>query len=145
MKLETRGPGWTNNSPRHAGQVILLVEDESFVRDVTREVLVHAGYQVIESSNAKDALQLASEHAGSIDLLLTDLVMPGMSGAELAQCLRHAKPGLATIFMSGYAETDAAQTMKSASAIHIQKPFTVDALLAQVAQALRPDSGGVPA
>ncbi len=64
--------------------VILLVEDESIVREITGEVLSHAGYQVLGSGNAREALQIAREHPGKIDLLLTDIVMPEMNGADLA-------------------------------------------------------------
>jgi len=116
--------------------LILLVEDESIVREVTREVLERAGYRVLESGNAKEALHLARKHAGQIDLLLTDVVMPEMNGVDLATRLLEMQPGLATVFMSGYAEGDVAQKIKRSSAMHIQKPFTVNALLSRVAEAL---------
>lgn len=128
----------TECSSRMAKQpVILLVEDEAFVREVTREVLLHGGYRVLECSNAAEALTLASRHAGEIDLLLTDVIMPEMNGAELAGQLQEMQPGLLTIFMSGYAEADVARRMNRTSAIHIQKPFTVHALLSRVAEALQ--------
>jgi two-component system cell cycle sensor histidine kinase/response regulator CckA len=114
-----------------------LVEDESIVREVTRDVLLHAGYRVLESSSAKEALQLASKYAGRIDLLLTDVVMPEMNGADLANELQTIRPELLTVFMSGYAESDVAQRMHRTSAIHIQKPFTVHTLLDRVGEALR--------
>jgi CheY-like chemotaxis protein len=129
----------TTNPP-----VILLVEDEAAVREVTREVLLHAGYRVLESGNARDALQLASEHAEYIDLLLTDVVMPEMNGAELASQLQELRPGLVTVFMSGYAESDLARRINRSSAIHIQKPFTVHQLLSRVSEALPAPSGGCP-
>jgi two-component system, cell cycle sensor histidine kinase and response regulator CckA len=116
--------------------VILLVEDESLVREVTREVLQHAGYLVLESSNAKEAMHLASQHNGHIDLLLTDVVMPEMNGADLAHHLQDLQPNLITVFMSGYAEAELAQKMNRKSAVHIQKPFTVDVLLSQIGAAL---------
>src|SRR5581483_1502355 len=86
--------------------VILLVEDESIVREITGQVLSHAGYSVLESSSAAEALQIARQHQGSIDVLLTDIVMPEMNGAELAHCMLREQPRLVTIFMSGYAEHD---------------------------------------
>ena len=122
--------------------LILLVEDESIVREVTRQVLQHAGYRVLESSNAKDALLLANKHAGKIDLLLTDVVMPEMNGPDLASRLLDLQPDLVTVFMSGYAESDVAQKINRTSAVHIQKPFTVQILLSRVAQALRASSTG---
>jgi len=129
------------SSPKAANSpVILLVEDEAVVREVTRDVLLHAGYRVLESSNAKEALQVAAEHTGEIDLLLTDVVMPEMNGADLATHLEDLQPNLATVFMSGYAESDVAQKLHRRAAVHIQKPFTVAALLARVAQALQATS-----
>ncbi len=116
--------------------VILLVEDESMVREITGEVLSHAGYRVLETSNAREALQVASEHQGRIDLLLTDIVMPEMNGTDLADRMLNRQPDLVTIFMSGYAEHDVVRHANFSTAIHIQKPFTVDALLTRVAEAL---------
>jgi CheY-like chemotaxis protein len=130
----------TTNPP-----VILLVEDETAVREVTREVLLHAGYRVLESGNARDALQWAGAHAEQIDLLLTDVIMPEMNGAELAGRLQEMRPGLVTVFMSGYAESDLARRINQSSATHIQKPFTVHQLLSRVSEALQAErqaSGG---
>ncbi len=122
----------TTNPP-----VILLVEDEAMVREVTREVLLHAGYRVLESSNAREALELATAQAEQIDLLLTDVIMPEMNGADLAGQLQNMLPGLVTVFMSGYAESDVARKIHRTSGTHIQKPFTVQTLLSRVAEALR--------
>jgi DNA-binding NtrC family response regulator len=124
------------NTPSSKPPVILLVEDESMVREITGQVLSHAGYAVLESSNAKEALQIANSHLGRIDLLLTDIVMPEMNGADLAQRMLHRQPDLVTVFMSGYAEHDLLKKAKLSSAVHIQKPFTVDALLSRVSEAL---------
>ena len=120
-------------------RLILLVEDESIVREVTREVLERAGYRVLECRNAMEALRMGEKHAGHIDLLLTDVVMPEMDGADLAGRLLKLQPGLLTVFMSGYAESDVAKKIKRTSAIHIQKPFTMNGLLSRIAQALRVD------
>lgn len=117
--------------------VILLVEDESTVREVTRSVLQHAGYRVLESAGPREALQLASKHQGRIDLLLTDVVMPEMNGADLALHLLHTQPDLITVFMSGYAEADVAHKITRTSKIHIQKPFTVAGLLTRIGEALQ--------
>ncbi len=118
-------------------QTILLVEDESFVRQITRQVLEHAGYRVLESNGPEQALHLAREHCGQIGLLLTDVVMPGMNGADLAQRLQAMQPDLVTVFMSGYAKSDVVQKIARQSAIHIQKPFTIDTLLSRIAEALQ--------
>jgi two-component system cell cycle sensor histidine kinase/response regulator CckA len=128
------------NPPASKPPVILLVEDESMVREITGQVLAHAGYSVLESSNAKEALQIATSHEGPIDLLLTDIVMPEMNGADLAQRMLARQPDLVTVFMSGYAEHDVLKKAKFGSAVHIQKPFTIDVLLTRVSQALNENS-----
>jgi two-component system, cell cycle sensor histidine kinase and response regulator CckA len=117
---------------------ILLVEDETDVREVTRAVLEHAGYRVIESKGAEEALRVVREHRGRIGLLLSDVVMPGMNGPELALRLQNLQPGLITVFMSGYADRDVLHKVtRGAMTTYIQKPFTIDVLLSGVAQALR--------
>ena len=117
--------------------IILLVEDESVVREVTRQVLEHAGYQVLESGGPREALCLAAEHRGHIGLLLSDIVMPGMNGPDLARRIQVLQPHLTTVFMSGYAESTLWQkAVGGPCGAFIQKPFTVDLLLASVAAAL---------
>jgi len=117
-------------------RLVLLVEDEMVVREITGRVLENAGYQVLETGSASVALHLAA-HAGKIDLLLTDVVMPEMNGIELADRISTLKPDLVTVFMSGYAERDIQRKMAARSAVHIQKPFTISLLLSRVAEALR--------
>ena len=119
--------------------VILLVEDESIVREVTRQVLEHAGYQVLESDGPGEAMRLAEVHQGRIALLLSDVVMPGMNGIDLAHRIQKTQPWLATVFMSGYANPVVLQKAEPLAS-YIQKPFTVDALLAGVAEALAKSS-----
>jgi two-component system, cell cycle sensor histidine kinase and response regulator CckA len=117
---------------------ILLVEDEPDVREVTRAVLEHAGYRVLESNGPEEALRLGSDHRGRIGLLLSDVVMPGMNGPELALRLQNLQPGLITVFMSGYADRDVLhKVMRGAMTTYIQKPFTIEVLLSGVATALR--------
>lgn len=140
MKVEAMKPVWSTPSQAADLPVILLVEDESIVREVTGAVLKHAGYEVLEAAGAKEALLLARQHAGRIDVLLTDVVMPGMNGAELACHLQSQQPDLITVFMSGYAQSDIAHTMSRTAAIHIQKPFTVNILLTRIGDALRTSS-----
>jgi two-component system, cell cycle sensor histidine kinase and response regulator CckA len=123
------------NAARANKPVILLVEDESVVREVTRQVLEHAGYQVLESDGPREAMRLAEVYQGQIALLLSDVVMPGMSGIDLARRIQKTQPWLATVFMSGYANPKVMQESEPHSG-YIQKPFTVDALLAGVAEAL---------
>ncbi len=120
------------------GPTILLVEDETNVREVTRAVLEHAGYHVLESNGPQEAIRLGSEYRGRIGLLLSDVVMPGMNGLELALRLQNLQPGLITVFMSGYADRDVLhKVMSNTKTTYIQKPFTIDVLLSGVAAALR--------
>jgi DNA-binding NtrC family response regulator len=137
MNLDARKSIAEGVAPNADRLVILLVEDESFVRAITRDVLQNVGYTVIESSGPQEAMEFVSAHEGPIDLLLTDVVMPGMNGADLACHLQRRLPGLPTIFMSGYAESDVSRKVRSIPAAHIQKPFTMDALLSQVAASLK--------
>ena len=122
---------------------ILLVEDEPVVREVTRAVLEHAGYRVLECNGPEEALRVGSEHRGHIGLLLSDVVMPGMNGPELALQLQSLQPGLITVFMSGYAESFVLRKVmhnkmaQGGMTNYIQKPFTINVLLSRVAAALR--------
>ena len=116
--------------------VVLLVEDEAVVREITGQLLVNAGYRVLESSSAARALELVREYQGRVDLLLTDVVMPEMNGIDLAEQLRKLQPNLITVFMSGYAQSDLVRSIRASSAIHVQKPFTGNFLLSQIEQAL---------
>ena len=116
---------------------ILLVEDEAAVREVTREALEMGGYRVLAASGPEEAAAIVNDSATDIDLLLTDVVMPGMSGIELARQLCESRPALVTIFMTGYAQAEILRaTALETSQSYIQKPFTVDGLLSQVADAL---------
>lgn len=127
----------TADSPQPMPATILLVEDETAVREVTREALEMGGYRVLEASGAQQATNIASDRSMIIDLLLTDVVMPGISGLDLACQLRQSRPGLVTLFMTGYAEGEILRTVTpEVLQNHIQKPFTVNGLLSRVAGAL---------
>jgi CheY-like chemotaxis protein len=139
MKQGTQEYRWTEAMPA----TILLVEDEPAVRVVTRKALELGGYHVLEADGPQAATRIAGEAATPIDLLLTDMIMPGMNGAELARRVRELRPGLQTLFMTGYSECEALRlaTLEIKNN-HIQKPFTVRNLLAQVADALVERGGG---
>jgi two-component system, cell cycle sensor histidine kinase and response regulator CckA len=139
-------PASTKTSSRQTEETestILLVEDEPVVREVTRAVLEHAGYRVLECNGPEEALRVGSEHQGHIGLLLSDVVMPGMNGPELALQLQSLQPGLITVFMSGYAESFVLHKVmhnkmaQGDMTNYIQKPFTTNILLSRVAAALR--------
>jgi two-component system cell cycle sensor histidine kinase/response regulator CckA len=117
--------------------VILVVEDESFVREVTCEVLLSAGYLVLRARTAAEALRLFTRSGGRLQLLLTDVVLPGRSGQMLAQELRTIFPGLKTIFISGYPENHISkQDRQEPGTFYLPKPFSVQMLLAAVEAAL---------
>jgi CheY-like chemotaxis protein len=118
-------------------RTILLVEDEEAVRQIMRHVLEQAGYLVLEASGPEEALEIFGRFEGSINLLLTDVVMPNMTGAQLATQLKQLRSGLITMFMSGYAKNAGVSTANfSSTDWYIQKPFTTNALLSRIAEAL---------
>jgi CheY-like chemotaxis protein len=117
---------------------LLLVEDDASVRDVAMRLLELAGYRVLVAQSGEEALELAAT-AGAIDLLLTDVVMPGLSGRELADALTQVRPGLKVLYMSGYTEDAVVQRGVLAGEVALlQKPFTKDGLLAAIRTVLFP-------
>ena len=123
-------------SPTHGVETVLLVEDEPMVLDLGSRVLRSHGYRVLVASNAAEALQVAREHAGTIDLLLTDVVMPGLPGPELAARLETVTPGLRVLYVSGYADDSVARLGAEEGISFLAKPFTGEALAARVREVL---------
>jgi two-component system cell cycle sensor histidine kinase/response regulator CckA len=118
-------------------ETVLLAEDEQDVREVAREFLESGGYTVIEAHNGVEALRLAAEHGTAVDLLVTDMVMPGMTGKELAGRLQHQHSGLGVIYMSGYSEQTAAETTQVDENMRLlTKPFSRGSILRAVREAL---------
>jgi signal transduction histidine kinase len=118
-------------------ETVLVVEDEDGVRAPVRRILVAHGYRVLEAPDGQVALRIAEEHTGKIDLLLTDVVMPGMNGGELARRLGRLRPGIKVVFMSGYsAEAVATHGELSPGAAFLQKPFSVEELTERLETAL---------
>jgi len=122
---------------RRGAETILLVEDEQALREVTRRILVAAGYEVILATDGLDALQAAAAHSGRIDMLLSDVIMPQMNGPLLAERLLARQPTLRVLLMSGFAQPilDSGGHLADGVAL-IEKPFSGAALLAKVAQIL---------
>jgi two-component system, cell cycle sensor histidine kinase and response regulator CckA len=119
-------------------ETVLLAEDEQDVREVAREFLESAGYTVLLAANGAEALARAEEHRGAIDLLVTDMIMPGITGLELARRLRQRQAELGVIYMSGYSEQAAAEATKSdLSAAVLTKPFSRTAILRAVREILQ--------
>ncbi len=116
---------------------VLLVEDEPAILHIGRKMLGKLGYHVIGAATPKEALRLAGEHTGGIDLLMTDVIMPGMNGHDLAKELLKQHPNLKRLFMSGYTADVIAPHGVLEKGVHfIQKPFSMHQLAAKVRQAL---------
>ena len=127
----------------HGSETILLAEDEEEVRAVAREVLQTHGYTVLEARHGEEALAISARHAGSIHLLMTDLVMPGMGGRELARRLAPVRPEMRVLYVSGYSD-DTIVSPEASDAPFLEKPFAPDDLACTVREILdasRSDSG----
>jgi len=133
-------PGDTPETPeqeaRPGSETILLVEDEDVVRDLTRRVLERQGYTVLAFPDGHAAGALAEADDRPIDLLLTDVVMPGMRGYEVAERVASSRPAIRILFMSGYAEETLVGVPAPAGHALIEKPFAVDALARRVRETL---------
>jgi CheY-like chemotaxis protein len=118
-------------------ETILLVEDDDEVRSLAREFLERRGYHVIVASNGEEATRIAGQHKKPIHLLLTDVVMPGMSGRIVAQLVVSIHPEAKVLFISGYTDiTITHHGILDAGAAFLQKPFTPDALAQKVREIL---------
>ena len=118
-------------------ETVLLVEDDEVFRCLVREVLEEAGYQVLVASDGSEGLRAARDHQGPIHLMLTDVVMPGLNGREVAQRLTADRPQTRVLYMSGYTADALAQ--RDVSAPHtdlIDKPFTPATLLKRLREML---------
>ena len=123
--LQSRAPV----KPVRSSETILLVEDEAPVREITALLLESLGYRVQEASSGEEALHLAQDSREKIDLLMTDVLMPGMSGSELAEVLRASDAGLKVLFLSGHSrDTVVRHGVVHTEVAFLQKPFTLDAL-----------------
>jgi two-component system cell cycle sensor histidine kinase/response regulator CckA len=114
---------------------ILVVDDNSSVLALTAAILRKGNYAVLQANEGLEALRVAEDHQGTIDLLLSDIMMPGISGIELAQTLRDLRPDLNVVFMSAY--TDGSLDLLSFSWKFIAKPFAASKLLETINDALR--------
>jgi len=117
-------------------ETILLVDDEQSVRTIVLKILRRAKYNVLEAENGEAALQIAANHPGKIDLVITDMYMPGLRGPEVVERLAPTRPGLRALFMSGYADQDA-RTGVPLGANFLNKPFSGQELAAAVETVLK--------
>lgn len=136
----TEGPEAGSESYRDSGEAssaqgtILLVEDELFVREVTCEVLRSAGYRVLAARDGAEATRIYEMRRGNVDLLLSDVILPGESGRAVAGNLRRKDPTLKVLLVSGYGEQIA--MLEAAGEEYLGKPFSSEALLRRVRQIL---------
>jgi two-component system cell cycle sensor histidine kinase/response regulator CckA len=115
--------------PVGGGESVLLVEDDDAVRRVTSRMLQGLGFQVMTAAGPRQALDLARDHIGSIDVLLSDVIMPGLNGRELAEAMRKLRPAMKVVFVSGYTDDVALlQQLRAKALFFLQKPFTAGAL-----------------
>ena len=129
--------------PQRGQETILLVEDEVNLRRLARQYLETQGYKILEAEDGAAALQIVEGHKGQIDLLLTDVVMPGMNGRELAVAISSALPDIRVVYMSGYTENAIGHNGTLDAGINLlQKPFSLPALKDKVREVL--DSEPIP-
>jgi PAS domain S-box-containing protein len=119
-------------------ETVLVVDDQEEIRKLAQVVLKSNGYKVVVAANGWEALLYSERHAGPIHLMLTDVVMPGMTGQELAERLRPLRPEMAVVFMSGYLENGPGQPGNSSGSGFISKPFSPDSLATKVREVLGP-------
>jgi CheY-like chemotaxis protein len=123
--------------PRGAAETVLIVEDDEFVREIACRALQESGYNCLSARDGREALALAGSHGGRLDLVVTDAVMPGMSGGELATRLAERYPGVRVLFMSGFTNDEVVRRgLVGADQRFVQKPWTPGGLAAAVRTAL---------
>jgi two-component system, cell cycle sensor histidine kinase and response regulator CckA len=130
-----RGPSDAEKALARGSETILLVEDEKSLRTLTRTLLEQNGYTVLEASGGKEAIEIARLCDGSVDLLLTDMIMPGMNGHEVASCLRRAYPRMKVVYMSGYSGFGS-RGLAEQGDILLSKPITRETLLRKLDEVL---------
>jgi DNA-binding NtrC family response regulator len=119
-------------------EVILLVEDQEDVRRFAATSLAAQGYTVLEAGRAEEALALCRSHPGPLDVLVTDVGLPGMRGPDLAVEIERVRPGIKTILTSGYPGDVSGQDVNPAVMVHLPKPFTSLELAAKIREVLHP-------
>jgi len=123
--------------PKAATETVLVVEDSDDLREIVDRILTKTGYKVMTAANGADAVAMAKEYVGRIDVLLTDLIMPGMLGSELAPRLVESRPDIRVLYMSGFALPALGTTGTLSPAVALlDKPFTEPTLLAEVRRVL---------
>jgi PAS domain S-box-containing protein len=134
VAVERRDPPARGTAP--AGGTVLVTEDEDAVREMAARILRRGGYEVLMAAGGDEALAVLADPDRRVDLLLTDVVMPGMSGKELAERAATVRPALPTLFMSGYSQEFVGHRILDPGVWLVEKPFTADALLVRVSEVL---------
>jgi PAS domain S-box-containing protein len=135
---EAAVPAKAQENENGGRETVLLVEDEESVRELVRLTLAARGYRVLEAENGESGLRVAEAHGDGIDILITDVVMPGMGGRELARRLLQLRPRLSVLYLSGYTEeTVLHQGALDPGTAFLQKPFTLQNLARKVREVLR--------
>src|SRR5256885_339500 len=110
------------------GSTILLVDDEESVRAIVTKILTKQGHKILEAEHGADAVRLAAGYDGKIDLLITDMYMPGLRGPEIYGKLRETRSDIGVLYMSGYGDEDVARSGVAPESGFLRKPFTVQEL-----------------
>jgi PAS domain S-box-containing protein len=133
-------------APSPSTSTILLVEDEQAVRHVVRRTLERSGYSVLEATDGEEGLAMVAEHGATLQAVVTDMMMPGMSGLALAESVRATHPALGVVCISGYTESGVSgNPMFDANRFFLQKPFTREQLVAAINSVVRESSSSIPA
>jgi PAS domain S-box-containing protein len=144
-KLDVVSPDSEKRRSSRGTETILFVEDEQSVRELVRDYLVGAGYCVLEASDGVQGLKVAASHPGPIHMLITDVVMPHLSGPELATKLSAQRPGLKTLFISGYTDdTVFRHGVLEGGVAFLQKPFNLKALAQKIREVLSGEPAAAP-
>jgi two-component system cell cycle sensor histidine kinase/response regulator CckA len=125
-------------------ETILVVEDAEAIRTMVCAMLAQQGYRCLEAADGVDALRLLNETMAPVDLVLTDIIMPKMTGPELGRHLVQLKPNLPIVFMSGYSDDPIVTELQRMPPMFLAKPFTADALIEKVRQALDQPGTALP-
>jgi CheY-like chemotaxis protein len=130
LEPKPAGPG---NTPHGDSGVVLVVDDEQMVRDLLKQALEDHGYTVLLADNGPMAIEVIAKHRGGIELVLLDLSMPGMSGAEVLPELRKIRPAVRVMLSSGYSEAESMKLFEGQQVTaFLQKPFTLSTLREKV-------------
>ncbi|MFO0706740.1 MAG: PAS domain S-box protein [Nitrospira sp.] len=136
-QMATNASRGSASERRKTSQTVLIVDDDAVVRELAREMLMSDGYHVIDAASGAEAIHHLEIHTGTIDLLLTDFLMPGMNGRELAEAILARRTDISVVFMSGFADDEELRkNIHTNAAAFLPKPFTSDTLLSTVRTAL---------